>query len=47
MKRPSDSARTLISILSVVVIVLSYSGISTPELIQNVLADALVITFLT
>lgn len=47
MKRPSGRVRTLISILSVIVIALSYSGISTPELIQNVLADALVITFLT
>ena len=47
MKKPSDRVRTLVSILSVVVIVLSYSGVSTPELVQNVLADVLVVTFLS
>lgn len=47
MKRPSNHVRVLVVMLSVIVVVLSYSGVEIPELVHNLLADVLVIYFLT
>ncbi|MEO0645141.1 MAG: hypothetical protein AAFZ17_03130 [Cyanobacteria bacterium J06650_10] len=45
MKKPSREVRILVSVLSVIVVVSTYAGVATPDLVHNALADILVLSF--
>lgn len=45
MKKPSGEIKLVISVLSVAIIILEFYGVSTPELIQSVIADVLIIAY--